>query len=158
MEIATIGSECTEIPIDWLEKCFLAHRKESGYIPKVSDLLRLWRGSLRVEAHDQKMLQAPKAGSGHDCRFCMVVYQRLETYQGKAGNSSILLHDELELVKNPPLMGEVRCFLTGLASLSKNQYEIILEHWGEKRNPYGMTSMDIRRGVDTIKLGREWTK
>jgi hypothetical protein len=88
----------------------------------------------------------------------MVVYQRLETYQGKPGNQSLLLHDELEMAKNPPLMGEVRCFLTGLASLSLNQFEIILEHWGEKRNPYGLTSMEIRRGRDTIKSGREWTK
>ena len=155
-EIATIGSECTEIPTNWIEKCFLAHRKESGYIPKVSDLLKVWHGSLRVEEFNERALQAPKPGTGHDCPYCMVVAERLARFAGKAGNDGILLEDEKRRLGLYPTVSEVKCWVICLASLTDSQFSIAIEHWGD-RNPYGIKSMDIRRGRDFIRSGRDWT-
>jgi len=158
LELATIGSECTEIPTNWLERCFLAHRKESAYIPKVCDLLRIWHGSLRVDEFNERALQAPKSGPGHDCRYCLVVSERLTRFNNHPGNDRILSDIERTDLANAPTIGEVKCWVNCLAGLTKDQFGIILEHYGDRKNPYGLTTMEMVNGRDTLKSGRKWER
>lgn len=150
LEVETITTDCAEIPTIWLERCFSAHRTESGYIPKVSDLLKAWKGSLRAVMVEQEERSRPKAGVVHDCPWCLVTAHRVSRHRPGGPAMPKLLVEEQARLDAEPSRGEIHCHLGTLARMRNGMDEVAIRHWAPD-NPYGLSAMDYRKGIDNAR-------
>ena len=150
LEIDELAQGIQEIPDEWLSNAFRGLRKDSPFLPSVSELLRVWSSSVRAVMVEQEERSRPKAGVVHDCPWCLVTAHRVSRHRPGGPAMPKLLVEEQARLDAEPSRGEILCHLGTLARMRNGMDEVAIRHWAPD-NPYGLSAMDYRKGIDNAR-------